>query len=101
MARRRCRLSTTKEQKLPARETGNVNEAFIVKCDDQLTMDDNQWPDQKTLPDFRQAVESYADQMVQLGKRMLPIYARALDMPADYFTEAFTDPLFRLRLKHL
>jgi len=64
-------------------------------------MDDNQWPDQKTLPDFRQAVESYADQMVQLGKRMLPIYARALDMPADFFTEAFTDPLFRLRLKHL
>ena len=89
-----------KNRKLPARETGNVNEAFIVKCDDQLTLDDNQWPDEKSLPGYRQCVEHYAAQMVQLGKRLLPVYARALDMPADFFQDAFTDPLYRLRMTH-
>lgn len=89
-----------KNHKLPARQTGNVNEAFIIKCDDQLTMDDNQWPDSEALPEFRPRVEQYAHQMEQLGKRLLPIYARALDMPLDYFKDAFIDPLFRLRMTH-
>ena len=89
-----------KNTKLPARATGNVNEAFIVKCDDQLSMDDNQWPDENSLPEFRTHVERYAQQMVQLGKRLLPVYARALDMPANFFDDAFIDPLFRLRMTH-
>lgn len=89
-----------KNMKLPARATGNVNEAFIVKCDDKLSMDENQWPEASALPDFRYRVERYAQQMVQLGKRMLPIYAKALDVPLDYFTQAFEDPLFRLRMTH-
>jgi len=89
-----------KNRKLPARQTGNVNEAFLVKCDDQLTMEDNQWPEAESLASFRQGVENYAKQMVQLGKRMLPIYATALDMPKDFFDDAFLDPLFRLRMTH-
>jgi len=48
-----------KNRKLPARQTGNVNEAFLVKCDDQLTMEDNQWPDAESLANFRQGVESW------------------------------------------
>ncbi len=89
-----------KNHKLPARQTGNVNEAFIIKCDDQLGMDDNQWPDLATLPQFRAAVENYACEVEALGKRMLPIYARALDMPIDFFNEAFEKPLYRLRMTH-
>ena len=89
-----------KNRKLPARQSGNVNEAFIIKCDDQLGMNDNQWPDAAWLPKFRGQVERYAQQMVALGKRMLPIYARALDMPADFFDEAFVNPLYRLRMTH-
>ncbi len=89
-----------KNRKLPARQTGNVNEAYIIKCDDQLGMDDNQWPETEKLPGFRQQVEQYAQEMQQLGKRLLPIYARALDMPGDFFNDAFIDPLFRLRMTH-
>ena len=89
-----------KNRKLPARQTGNVNEAFIIKCDDRLGMDDNQWPTPETLPGFRQQVEQYAKEMESLGKRLLPIYAKALKMPIDFFTEAFIDPLFRLRMTH-
>lgn len=89
-----------KNRKLPARQTGNVNEAFIVKCDDELGMDDNQWPTTDSLPEFRHQVEQYALKMEQLGKRMLPIYAKALNMPVDFFNDAFDNPLFRLRMTH-
>ena len=89
-----------KNRKLPARQTGNLNEAFIIKCDDQLGMDDNQWPDVALLPEFRAQVERYAQQMQELGRRMLPIYASALDMPDNFFDEAFVNPLYRLRMTH-
>lgn len=89
-----------KNRKLPARETGNVNEAFIIKCDDQLRMNDNQWPDVQAMPEFRERIEKYAQQMESLGKRLLPIYAKALGMPLDFFQEAFVDPLYRLRMTH-
>ena len=89
-----------KNRKLPARDTGNVNEAFIIKCDNVLGMDDNQWPAEALLPEFRQTVESYASAVRQLALRMLPIYAVALDMPEDFFSEGFDKPLYRLRMSH-
>ncbi len=89
-----------KNRKLPARDTGNLNEAFIVKCDDKSGMDDNQWPDISTLPAFRVVVEHYALHMEQLGKRLLPIYARALGVDKNFFTKAFDEPLYRLRMTH-
>ena len=89
-----------KNRKLPARDNGNVNEAFIVKIDDELDMDSNQWPQAQQLPQFRQIVEKYALSMESLGKRMLPVYAQALDMPVNFFDEAFVKPLYRLRMTH-
>ena len=49
--------------------------------------DPNQWPD--NLPGFRQTVLEYQDVMRRLVHRLLPIYARALDLPADYFAPFF------------
>lgn len=89
-----------KNRKLPARDTGNVNEAFIIKADNRIGMADNQWPSPSLLPDFRPTVEAYALAVKQLALRMLPIYAVALDMPEDFFTEGFDLPLFRLRMTH-
>jgi len=89
-----------KNRKLPSRDTGNRNEAFLIKCDHQLTMDDNQWLDDTVIPGFRQASQVYADAMVTLGKQLLPIFAKALDMPKDFFEQAFVDPFFRLRMTH-
>lgn len=89
-----------KNRKLPARDTGNLNEAFILKCDDALSMDDNQWPEDSSLPEFRAKIERYAKQMESLGKRMLPIYARALGVEKDFFDKAFDTPLYRLRMTH-
>ncbi len=89
-----------KNRKLPARDTGNINEAFIVKHNDSVSMADNQWPDEKDAPGFRTIVESYAKTMEKLGKKMLPIYACALELPEDYFDQAFEKPLYRLRMTH-
>jgi isopenicillin N synthase-like dioxygenase len=89
-----------KHRKLPARDKGNLNEAFIVKCDHKLTMDDNQWLNEATLPGFRDAVEGYAAALERLGKRLLPIFAAALKIQPDFFDEAFVSPLYRLRMTH-
>ena len=89
-----------KHRKLPARAKGNLNEAFIVKCGHNLRMDDNQWPGDSALPGFREVVEQYTTALEGLGKRLLPIFAQALEMQSDYFDEAFVSPLYRLRLTH-
>jgi len=89
-----------KNRKLPARDRPNLNEAFIIKCDNVLGMDDNQWPKEEQLPGFRTIVERYANTIKALGMRMMPIYAAALDMPTSFFEEAFISPLYRLRMSH-
>ncbi|MBX2885219.1 MAG: hypothetical protein KTR32_35010 [Granulosicoccus sp.] len=89
-----------KNRKLPSRDKPNLNEAFIVKCDNVLTMDDNQWPEESQLPKFRETVERYANTLENLGRRLMPIYATALNMPETFFDAAFTSPLYRLRMTH-
>lgn len=86
--------------KLPTRSKPNQNAAFMIKRDHRIAFEDNQWPNEEALPVFRQAVEHYAALAQALATRLLPIYAVALDLPADYFQEAFEDPFFRLRLSH-
>jgi isopenicillin N synthase-like dioxygenase len=89
-----------KNRKLPARDKGNLNEAFIIKCDHSIGFDDNQWPAAGQLAEFRNTVEDYARTLEALGKRLLPIFALALEMPPSFFDEAFNSPLYRLRMTH-
>jgi isopenicillin N synthase-like dioxygenase len=89
-----------KNKKLPTRNKGNLNEAFIVKIDDQISMNDNQWPDENDIDGFRMVTEKYAAAMEQLGKAMLPIFATALEVSEDFFDEAFIQPTYRLRMTH-
>ena len=55
----------------------------------------NQWP--AALPGFRDAMIAYQEAMSALGYAMLPLYARALDLPADYFAPHFTRPTWWIR----
>jgi isopenicillin N synthase-like dioxygenase len=55
----------------------------------------NQWPE--SLPEFRVAMIAYQEAMSVLGYAMLPLYARALDLPADYFAAYFTEPMWWTR----
>lgn len=58
----------------------------------------NQWPD--GLPGFRETCLEYCTAMEDLCRRMLPVYATALDLAADFFDEAFAEPMYTLRLSH-
>ena len=88
------------ERKLPRRTYGNLNEAFLIKSDQHIGFDDNQWLDEADLPGFRATVEAYGRAVEALSLRLLPVYATALDLAPDYFDTAFTHPLWRLRLTH-
>lgn len=87
-------------RKLPSRDRGNLNEAFLVKRQQGIGFDANQWPADELLPGFRSTVETYADSVAKLAVRLLPIYATGLGLDADYFSAGFDDPTYRLRITH-
>ncbi|MEM7276127.1 MAG: 2-oxoglutarate and iron-dependent oxygenase domain-containing protein, partial [Actinomycetota bacterium] len=88
------------ERKLPRRAVGNRNEAFLLKGDRGVGFDQNQWPAETDAPGFRAGVERYATAVTDLARRLLPVYATALDLPPDFFDEGFQHPFWRLRMTH-
>jgi len=58
----------------------------------------NQWPED--MPEFREAMIAYQSALSRVGLAMLPIYARALDLPPNYFEPYFTEPLWWTRNAH-
>jgi len=51
----------------------------------------NLWPPEDLAPGFRETTLAYMDVVTDLGKKLLPIWALALDLPADYFDPFFVD----------
>jgi len=88
------------ERRLPRRAKGNRNEAFLAKSDRTIDWDDNQWLPDDDLPGFRSAVERYGQAVNDLALRLVPVYAAALELPIDFFDDAFDGPFWRLRLTH-
>ncbi len=97
---RGCGYLPIGERKLPRREKGNLNEAFIVKSDRGVGPDENQWLPDHELPGFRASVENFGQLVTNLALRLIPIYAVALDLPANFFAPGFTHPFSRLRMSH-
>jgi isopenicillin N synthase-like dioxygenase len=52
------------------------------------------------MPEFRAATTAYYAAMEVMATRLVPIVAMALDLPPDYFTEAFAQPNCTIRLIH-
>jgi isopenicillin N synthase-like dioxygenase len=100
--------ATVRHSAINANNKPNLNEAFFINR--QLTPDHpdvvakkpfrvlNRWPDD--LPGFREDVMAYVNTMEQLGRKLMPLYAVALDLPKNYFDEAFREPTYALRLSH-
>jgi isopenicillin N synthase-like dioxygenase len=88
----------------------DLNEAFFIKRerapDNPLRRSGrrfvgaNVWPDEADLPAFRNRALEYAATMDAFARRMLPAVAVALDLPADWFAEAFSESQFSFRLSH-
>ncbi len=58
----------------------------------------NQWPE--GLDGFRETIVDYQQDIVGLGRNLLPIFARALELPADFFDGKFDDPVMWTRNAH-
>jgi isopenicillin N synthase-like dioxygenase len=86
----------------------NLNEAFFAARDlpsdhpdvlaDRRFRGANRWP--AALPGFRESVVAYCDGIERLVKKMVRLYARALDLPAEYFDAPFKEPQYKLRMTH-
>ena len=58
----------------------------------------NQWPQE--ISEFRETLVRYQEAIADFGRKLLPVYARALDKPADFFDPYFTDPVMWSRNAH-
>jgi isopenicillin N synthase-like dioxygenase len=86
----------------------NLNEAFFVKREMAADHPDvlanrrfrgrNRWPE--GLPGFRETVVDYCNTLEALVLKMVRLYARALDLPAEYFDAPFRDCQYSLRMTH-
>jgi isopenicillin N synthase-like dioxygenase len=86
----------------------NLNEAFFVARDlgpdhpdviaDRRFRSANQWP--ANLPGFRDTVMGYCDALEALVKKLVRLYAVALDLPQTWFDSAFDDFQYKLRMTH-
>jgi isopenicillin N synthase-like dioxygenase len=86
----------------------NFNEALFVARDlpddhpdvlaDRRFRGANRWP--ADLPGFREPIVTYCDAMERLVQQLVPLYARALDLPAAWFDAPFRDCQYKLRMTH-
>jgi isopenicillin N synthase-like dioxygenase len=100
--------ATTRMNALEKVQKPNFNEALFIKRELPADHPDilagcrfrgrNRWPAE--LPGFRETVLGYAAAMEALGRRLVPIYAVALGLPADWFDDKFQEPMFTLRMTH-
>ncbi|KAL3466887.1 2OG-Fe(II) oxygenase family oxidoreductase [Aspergillus heterothallicus] len=60
----------------------------------------NQWPDDSVLPGFHATYLAYFRACVTLSRRLLRIFALALDLEEEYFDEFVTDPGCMSRILH-
>jgi isopenicillin N synthase-like dioxygenase len=91
-----------------ANDKPDLNEAFFTKRerrpDDPLVIagrrfaGPNRWPED--LPGFRDTVLAYTEAVDELGRRLMPACAMALDLPPDTFDAAFAESQFSFRLSH-
>lgn len=100
----------SKSSRVESAKRPNLVEAFFVKRDLPPDHPDvlaniryrctNQWPTSDALPGFHDTIVAYCNAMERLCKRMLPVYAVALDLEPHYFGEAFREPQYALRMSH-
>ncbi|KAF5367327.1 hypothetical protein D9757_010112 [Collybiopsis confluens] len=71
-------------------------QSFSSRDDGEMS-GSNVWPD---LPGFKEAVLTYYHAVVQLGLKLFPLFALALDLPENFFEDKTTKPAAIMRLLH-
>lgn len=50
------------------------------------------WPAGISDEEFRQPLEAYQREIIRIGRKLVRLFALALDMPEDYFDDKFAVP---------
>lgn len=100
--------STQRHSTVAVNRKPNYNESFFILRERAPDHPDvlarkpfcamNRWP--RELPGFREDVLAYQDALEALGMRMVPVLARALDLPDGFLDEYFETPYLQTRLLH-
>jgi isopenicillin N synthase-like dioxygenase len=100
--------SLARSSKVNINTKPSVNEAFFLRRERAPDDPDviagrrfrglNQWP--SSLPGFREVALAYMSAMEQLGRKMVRIYAVALDLHPNYFDAMFEQPNMIQRFTH-
>lgn len=61
---------------------------------------DNQWPDDNVLPHFRETYLRYFSEMLELSRKLIRVFALALDLEIDYFDSKVDFPGVTSRMMH-
>lgn len=61
---------------------------------------DNQWPDDELVPGFRGTYLAYFSQAMELCRRLMRIFALALDLKEDFFDDKLQYPGATSRMLH-
>lgn len=99
-------MQTLRTSKVNANTKPNRNESFYITRERTPDHPDilnnkplvglNKWPPE--MPEFRNIMLEYYKTMESLALRLLPAFAHALDLPPNYFEQAFSDAACTLRL---
>lgn len=79
---------------------------FQKSKDDSLPQDtyglygNNQWPDDDMLPNFSDTYIDYCAMMLELCRKLMRIFALALDLPEGYFDPMIRNPGVTSRMMH-
>ncbi len=98
--------SITKSSAVNVNTKPNLNEAFFLKRESAAEAERlgrplghrNQWP--ASLPGFREKGLAYLNAMEQMGRSLIPLYERALALPAGFLAPHFLEPGMTLRMSH-
>lgn len=61
---------------------------------------DNQWPREDIMPGFRETYTQYCATNLDLCRRLMSIFALAMDLPEEYFNASIENPGASSRLMH-
>ncbi|KAG8788914.1 hypothetical protein FRC12_014076 [Ceratobasidium sp. 428] len=85
---------------------GDLHEGFDIGPETSAEQSDtsmsghNAWPNPETSPGFREAVTQYYQAVVDLGLRLFPAFALALNLPQDFFSDKIKKAAAIMRLLH-
>ncbi len=95
-------------QYLVKKTKASFNESFIIgrerPADDPDALAGkpyckfNTWPE--NLPGFRETLVEYQYRMIDVGQKMLPLWALSLDLPETFFDGMFDKPHANMRFVH-